>query len=71
MIKIFQFQNEAQLRYENLTYEPCEKGAEVAPRWGTSCLSLNDNCFRIFGGIFDNENDFKLIGSGVYYADIK
>lgn len=71
MIKIFQYQNEAQLRYENLLYEPVQENVEVLPRWGCTSVSLNENTFHIFGGVYDNENDYKLIGTGICAVEIR
>ena len=59
-----------QFRFENLLYEPSD-GIPVMPRWGCSCYAATDTSFKIFGGVFDNENDFKMIGSGIHVAQIK
>lgn len=69
MIKIFQFQNETQLKYENLVYEPISN--DIMPKWGCTSQSISERKFRIIGGVFGNEEDFKMISSGVYIVEIK
>ena len=44
---------------------------EILPRWGCSSYPISSNVFHIFGGVFESENDYKMIGSGVHIAEIK
>lgn len=70
MVKVFQHQN-SEYRLENLRYEPGEMGIEVLPRWGCSSHPFSANVFHIFGGIYESENDFKTVDSGIHIAEIK
>jgi hypothetical protein len=69
MIKVFR--NEGKFVYENLLYEPVDNGVEILAKWGCSSKAISEKEFAIFGGIYDNENDFKMVGTGVYRVEIK
>lgn len=62
--------NEPKFRYENILYKPDRSAIEVLPRWGCTCFPANENNFIILGGIYDNEKDYQLIGTGVSIAEI-
>lgn len=70
MVKVFQYQF-MEFRFENVRYDPMDTTIEVMPRWGCTCYPVSSTSFHIFGGIYDNENDFKRISSGVHIAEVK
>lgn len=67
MIKVFQYQYN-EFRFENVRYDGGDMGIEVLPRWGCTCYPISAKSFHIFGGVYDSEDDFKKISSGVHIA---
>ena len=53
-----------------MSFRPRNEDIRVLPRIGCTSYPLDDRRFIVFGGIYDNEEDFFRIGMAIHYFEV-